>query len=215
MAHLSQDRGLLQAFRDGGDIHTLTAARIADCEPHEVEPQQRATAKTVNFGVLYGMGARGLARQLGIKNDTAREFIDEYFATYPGVRAYINHSVERARNLGYVTTILGRRLHLPDLASGHPAQRAFAERVAVNAPIQGSAADLIKVAMVHVDNQMREQHLQARMILQVHDELLFECPLSEVEKLRALTVQEMENAMQLSVPLVVEVGRGANWDEAH
>jgi DNA polymerase-1 len=215
MAHLSQDRGLLQAFREGGDIHTLTAARIQDCPPQEVSPQQRATAKTVNFGVLYGMGARGLARQLGIPTAKARAFIDEYFATYPGVRAWINHAIDKARTQGFVTTLLGRRLPLPDLASTHPAQRAFAERVAVNAPIQGSAADLIKVAMVRVQERLQDEQRRARMILQVHDELLFDCPLDEVENLRPLVVEEMEGALSLSVPLVVEVGRGANWDEAH
>jgi len=215
MAHLSQDRGLLQAFREGGDIHTLTAARIEGCDPQEVSPQLRASAKTVNFGVLYGMGARGLSRQLGIPVAEARAFIEEYFATYPGVRAYINHAIDRARTQGFVTTLLGRRLPLPDLVSTHPAQRAFAERVAINAPIQGSAADLIKVAMVRVHRHMQNEELRARMILQVHDELLFDCPLEEADALRNLVVDEMENAMQLSVPLVVDVGRGANWDEAH
>jgi DNA polymerase-1 len=215
LAHLSQDRGLVQAFRDGGDVHTLTAARIAGCAPADVTPEQRSAAKTVNFGVIYGMGPRGLAQQLGIAVDAARSFIDEYFATYPGVRVYGEEAVARARAQGFATTLLGRRLALPDLQSSHPGQRAFAERVAVNAPIQGSAADLIKTAMVRVRRRLGECELGARMILQVHDELLFECPVDEVETLGPLVRAEMENAVRLTVPIVVEIGVGRNWAEAH
>ncbi len=215
MAHLSQDRALLQAFRSGGDVHTLTAARIASSAPEAVTPAQRAAAKTVNFGVLYGMGARGLAQQLGISIEEARRFIDEYFASYPGVRAYTQDMVQQARKQGFVTTLLGRKLHLPDLTSTHPGQRAFAERVAVNAPIQGSAADLIKIAMVRVHRTLQSERLQARMILQVHDELLFELPESEVERVAALARHEMEHALRLSVPLMVEIGTGRHWAEAH
>ncbi len=215
MAHLSQDRALLQAFRSGGDVHTLTAARIATCAPEAVTPAQRAAAKTVNFGVLYGMGARGLAQQLGISIDEARRFIEEYFASYPGVRAYTQEMVQQARKQGFVTTLLGRKLHLPDLSSAHPGQRAFAERVAVNAPIQGSAADLIKIAMVRVHRTLRAERLRARMILQVHDELLFELPAAEVERVAALARHEMEHALRLSVPLAVEIGTGRHWAEAH
>ena len=215
MAHLSQDRALLQAFRSGGDVHTLTAARIAGCAPEAVTPAQRAAAKTVNFGVLYGMGARGLSQQLGIEVEEARRFIDEYFASYPGVRAYTQEMVQRARAQGHVTTLLGRKLSLPDLQSAHPGQRAFAERVAVNAPIQGSAADLIKTAMVRLHRRLQAVGGGARMILQVHDELLFEVPEAEVESVAALARHEMENALPLSVPLVVEIGSGRNWAEAH
>jgi len=215
MAHLSQDRALLQAFRSGGDVHTLTAARIAGCAPEAVTPAQRAAAKTVNFGVLYGMGARGLSQQLGIEVEEARRFIDEYFASYPGVRAYTQEMVQRARAQGHVTTLLGRKLSLPDLQSAHPGQRAFAERVAVNAPIQGSAADLIKTAMVRVHRRLQAGGGRARMILQVHDELLFEVPEAEVESVAALARHEMEHALPLSVPLVVEIGSGRNWAEAH
>jgi DNA polymerase I len=215
LAHLSQDRGLVQAFRDGGDVHTTTAARIAGCAPTDVTPEQRSAAKTVNFGVIYGMGPRGLAQQLGIAVDAARSFIDEYFATYPGVRAYGEEAVARARAQGFATTLLGRRLALPDLQSGHPGQRAFAERVAVNAPIQGSAADLIKTAMVRLRRRLGEARLGARMILQVHDELLFECPVDAVEALGPLVRAEMENAVRLTVPVVVEIGVGRSWAEAH
>ncbi len=215
MAHLSQDRALLQAFRDGGDVHTLTAARIAGCAPAAVSPAQRAAAKTVNFGVIYGMGARGLAQQLGIPVEEARRFIDEYFASYPGVRHYTQQMVAEARGRGYVTTLLGRRLVLPDLNSPHPGQRAAAERVAVNAPIQGSAADLIKTAMVRLHRALLQQRLQSRMLLQVHDELLFESPAAEVEALSALARQEMEAALRLSVPIRVDIGVGHNWSEAH
>ncbi|UCE01933.1 MAG: DNA polymerase I [Candidatus Latescibacterota bacterium] len=215
MAHLSQDRGLMQAFRDGGDVHTLTAARIAGRAPAEVTSPERAAAKTVNFGVIYGMGARGLSQQLGIALDEARHFIDEYFATYPGVRRYTQDAIQQARTQGFVTTLLGRRLVLPDLQSGHPGQRAAAERVAVNAPIQGSAADLIKTAMVRVHRRLRQREMRARMILQVHDELLFEAPQAELELLADIVRVEMEGAMQLSVPIVVDVGVGRDWAEAH
>jgi len=215
LAHLSQDRGLLQAFRAGGDVHTATAARIAGCAPADVTPAQRSAAKTVNFGVIYGMGPRGLAQQLGIAVEEARRFIEEYFATYPGVRVYTEEAVARARAQGFATTLLGRRLVLPDLQSSHPGQRAFAERVAVNAPIQGSAADIIKTAMVRVHHRMRASGLAARMILQVHDELLFEVPADEVEPLGALVRHEMEDAVRLAVPVVVEIGVGRNWAEAH
>ena len=215
MAHLSQDRGLLQAFRDGVDVHTSTAARIAGCRPADVTQEQRGAAKTVNFGVLYGMGARGLAQQLDIPLDEARRFIEEYFATYPGVRAYTRDVVERARAQGYVTTLLGRRLPLPDLNSSHPAQRAFAERVAVNAPIQGSAADIIKLAMVRLERELAAARTTASMILQVHDELLLECDHTDVPRVRPLVRQAMEGVATLAVPLVVEVGSGANWAQAH
>jgi DNA polymerase-1 len=196
-------------------VHTLTAARIAGCALEEVTPAQRAAAKTVNFGVIYGMGARGLSQQLGISLDEAKRFITEYFASYPGVRQYTQEMVEQARQRGFVTTLLGRQLPLPDLNSSHPGQRAFAERVAVNAPIQGSAADLIKTAMVRLHESLRQAGLRARMILQVHDELLFELPVAEVDDLRALVRREMEGAMTLSVPLRVDIGVGRNWAEAH
>ena len=215
MAHLSQDRALIRAFREGGDVHTLTAAHIAHCAPADVRAEQRAAAKTVNFGVIYGMGPRGLAQQLHITLDEARRFIQEYFASYPGVRQYTQEMVERARTQGFVTTLLGRRLMLPDLKSSHPAQRAAAERVAVNAPIQGSAADIIKSAMVRVHVRLAQQGLRARMILQVHDELVFDVPADEVDTLRELVREAMENALPLSVPVVVDVGVGRHWAEAH
>jgi DNA polymerase-1 len=215
MAHLSQDRALRRAFLDGGDVHTLTAARIADCDPDSVRPEQRAAAKTVNFGVIYGMGPRGLAQQLGIPLDEARRFIEEYFASYPGVRHYTQEMIERARTQGYVTTLFGRKLALPDLKSSHPAQRSAAERVAVNAPIQGSAADIIKNAMVRVHRRIGNEGLRGRMILQVHDELVFDAPLAEVAPLTELVRHEMEHAAQLTVPIVVDVGVGRNWAEAH
>jgi DNA polymerase-1 len=215
MAHFSGDPALVQAFEQGGDVHVLTAARIAGCAPAQVTPEQRMAAKTVNFGVLYGMGARGLAERLGIAVDEARRFIDEYFATYPGVRRYTQTVVQRAREQGFVTTLLGRRLPVADLASSNPGQRALGERLAVNAPIQGSAADLIKAAMVRVQARLHEAGLAARMILQVHDELVFDAPAGEVEPLAELVRHEMQAAVPLRVPVVVEVGVGRNWAEAH
>ena len=215
MAHLSQDRALQAIFHQGGDVHRLAAARIAGCEASQVTPEQRAAAKVVNFGVMYGMGPRGLADQLGIGVDEARRFIDEYFTSYPGVRRYVQETVQKARAEGFVTTLLGRRLPLPDLRSPRPELRAMAERIAVNAPIQGSAADLIKVAMVRLHACLRQAGLKARMILQVHDELVFETPVAEVEELRRLVRREMEGAVSLSVPVVVDVAVGTNWTEAH
>lgn len=215
MAHLSGDPALVAAFRDGIDVHVATAARIGGCAPEDVTAAQRAAAKTVNFGVLYGMGARGLASRLGISQDEARTFIDEYFASYPEVRRCTEELVASAERTGCAVTLLGRRLPLPELRSSQAGRRAFAERVAVNAPIQGSAADLIKLAMVRLHARLRERGLRSRMILQVHDELLFEAPAAEVEMLSAIVRQEMEAVLPLAVPLVVDIGVGRDWAEAH
>jgi DNA polymerase-1 len=213
LAHLSGDAALRAALQ--GDVHTTTAARIAGCAPEEVTPAQRAAAKAVNFGVVYGMGARGLADRLGIPIEEARRFIDEYFASYPDVHRLTRSLVEKAHATGEATTILGRRLALPDLGSANPGRRAAAERVAVNAPIQGSAADLIKMAMVRVHGAIAQAGLRARLVLQVHDELVFDAPESELEELRPIVRDAMCGALPLAVPLVVEIGAGRNWAEAH
>jgi DNA polymerase-1 len=215
LAHLSGDEGLAAAFAAGGDVHARTAARLAGCGPEAVTATQRAAAKMVNFGVVYGMGPRGLADRLGISVEEARQFIDEYFASYPLVRRFTQELVQQARQCGYATTILGRRLALPDLRSTHPGRRAAAERVAINAPIQGSAADLIKRAMVNVHARLLAEHSNSRLVLQVHDELLFDVPAFEVETVRELVRHEMQSAMSLRVPLVVDVRDGRNWAEAH
>lgn len=215
LAHLSKDPGLVAAFEAGGDIHTLTAARLAGCRPAEVTPEQRAAAKTVNFGVVYGMGPRGLAERLGIALEEARNFIDEYFTSYPGVRRCTQGLVEQARAHGYARTILGRRLGIPELESDQPARRAAAERLAVNAPIQGSAADLVKVAMIRVHARLRAAASAARLVLQVHDELVLDVPEDEVDFVTDCVRREMAAALPLRVPIVVDVGVGRNWAEAH
>jgi DNA polymerase-1 len=215
LAHYSQDQSLRAAFRAGEDIHRRTAAEVAGIEPAEVHGDQRARAKAVNFGIIYGLSPFGLARQLGIPPAEAQATIEAYFARYRGVRAFLDETVERARKDGFVTTLLGRRRYLPDLGSRNRTLRAAAERMAVNSVIQGTAADLIKKAMVEVANALAEQALPAQMILQVHDELVFEAPGSALEAVTALVKGRMEAVYSLDVPLVVDVGVGANWREAH
>lgn len=215
LAHLSGDEALTAAFQSGDDVHVLTAARVFGVDRAAVTPAQRAAAKTVNFGVIYGMGPRGLADRLGIALDDARRFIDDYFATYPGVRRCTRDLVERARAQGVTTTMLGRRMRLPEISSPQPAQRAAAERVAVNAPIQGSAADLIKVAMIRVQARLAREGLRSQLVLQVHDELVFDVAAGECTAVAALAREEMAQALPLAVPVVVDVGWGPNWAEAH
>jgi len=214
MAHLSQDPGLRAAFAAGEDIHRATAAEIFGVAPAEVTPDQRRMAKVINFGLIYGMSAYGLARNLGLERGAAQLYIDRYFARYPGVAAYMERTRKRAAEQGYVETVFGRRLWLPDIhASG--ARRAAAERAAINAPMQGTAADLIKMAMVAVDAALREQRLRTRMIMQVHDELVFEVPQDETGWAREHVPRLMAGVAQLDVPLVAELGMGVNWELAH
>jgi DNA polymerase-1 len=215
MAHLSADPALVEAFQSGEDVHRDTAARLFGIPPEEVTPLQRGQAKTVNFGVLYGQGPFGLARTLGISTQDASAFIKNYKAQYRGVVDYLEGTLEEARRRGYVTTLLNRRRYLPALKFKGAAARAAAERLAINTPIQGSAADLIKVAMVRLDRRLADSGFMARMLMQVHDELVFECPRDEGARLEALVREEMGNAIELSVPVVVNVGVGANWAEIH
>ncbi len=215
LAHLSHDAGLLEAFATGTDVHAATAERIFGVPAAKVDPGLRARAKTVNFGVIYGMGASRLARELSIPLSEARAFIEAYFAKMPGVRGYLEGVQQQAKRDGFVTTIFGRRRPLPGLASGDARLRAQSERIAANTPIQGSAADLIKRAMLRVDQALADRGLAARLILQVHDELVLEAPQKEVPEVEALLREAMEGAASLRVPLKVEVGRGLNWDEAH
>jgi DNA polymerase-1 len=215
MAHLSGDAALIGAFEEGADIHTRTAARIHGVPEEAVDEEMRARAKTINFGVIYGMGAHGLSRQLGIPIEEARNFIDEYFETYPGVRAYIERSKEEARQRGFVETLLGRRRMLPDIGSGDGRIKSFSERIAINMPIQGTAADMIKVAMVEIDAAIRRMELASRMILQVHDELVFEVALEELETMKSMVKERMESAIELKVPIKVDMGTGEDWLEAH
>ena len=215
MAHLSRDPVLVEAFANGRDVHRDTASRLFGIPPEEVTETQRSQAKTVNFGVLYGQGAYGLARTLGIPTDEAARFIRAYKEHYAGVVGYLESTLGEARRKGYVTTLLGRRRYLHALHSKSAAARATAERLAINTPIQGSAADLIKVAMVNLDRRLAEEGFQGRLLLQVHDELVLECPREEAEPLGKTVREVMENALTLDVPVVVNLGVGANWAEIH
>lgn len=215
LAHLSEDEYLVQAFRQGADIHRATAARVFGVSESEVDPQMRSRAKVVNFGILYGMGAQRLSREQGIPVKEASRFIAEYFEKLPGVKVYIDRCVSEARSRGYAETILGRRRYLPDLQSQRHQVRAGAERMAVNTPVQGSAADLIKLAMVRLQQRLEQDHTDVRLLIQVHDELVFEVPDDEVEALARLVAGEMAAVMSLRVPLGVETGSGKNWCAAH
>jgi DNA polymerase-1 len=215
MAHLSKDDGFVGTFRQGGDIHARTAARIYGVDEGDVTQAMRASAKTINFGVIYGMGPRGLSSQLGIPLEEAKRFIDEYFETYPGVKRYIDAAVASARRKRCAETLLGRRRLLPDIESEDNRVRSFSERIAVNMPIQGTAADMIKVAMVRIDRAIVERGLASRMVLQVHDELVFEVVPGERETIEELVRSRMETALSLDVPVRVDIGFGANWLEAH
>ncbi len=215
LAHYSEDESLIDAFRRGEDIHRRTAAEVAGIAPEAIDAEQRARAKAVNFGIIYGSSAFGLARQLGIASADAQATIDAYFERYRGVRRFLRETVEQARERGYVRTWLGRRRYLPDLASRNRTLRTAAERMAVNSVIQGTAADLIKKAMLEVDQALAAGAFRARMILQVHDELVLEAPTAEVERVSDLLRERMEGVLSLRVPLRVDVGSGASWREAH
>jgi DNA polymerase-1 len=213
LAHLSGDSAFVDAFNAGGDIHKQTAAIVFDVPLDSVTPEMRSRAKTINFATIYGQGAHALSRQLKIDYADARTFIARYFERFSGIRRYLDSMVEFARQNGYVETIFGRRRYVPELRERNFNIRAFGERVAANSPIQGSAADLIKIAMIRIEKILREEQLAAKMLLQVHDELVFESPSNELSRLEELVRYEMENAATLSVPLVVDVGTGNNWVE--
>ncbi|MDP1776846.1 MAG: DNA polymerase I, partial [Moraxellaceae bacterium] len=215
MAHLSHDEGLLKAFRAGEDVHKATAAEVLGIPLAEVSSEQRRAAKAVNFGLIYGMSAFGLAKQLGISRGEAQEYIARYFSRYPGVQSYMERTRQQAHEQGYVETLFGRRLMLRDIRAAKPMLRQAAERAAINAPMQGTAADIIKRAMIRVQKALAEQKLKAVMVMQVHDELVLEVPEAEVDIVTTLLKREMAAAAELSVPLVVDVGVGHNWDEAH
>jgi DNA polymerase-1 len=213
LAHLSEDPAFVEAFKAGGDIHRQTAAIIFDVPLDQVTSEMRSRAKTINFATIYGQGAHALSRQLKIEHGEAKEFILRYFERFRGIRNYLDSMVEFARQHGYVTTIFGRRRYIPELRERNFSIRSFGERTAANSPIQGSAADLIKMAMIGIDKALRASGLEAKMLLQVHDELVFEVPPGELEKVKELVRNQMENAAELSVPLVVDMGTGANWLE--
>jgi DNA polymerase-1 len=215
MAHLSQDERLLQAFAEGEDVHRATASEVFGVPPAEVSSEQRRYAKVINFGLIYGMSAHGLAKNLGIERAAAASWIDRYFARYPGVLRYMDETRAQARGQGYVETVLGRRLQLPEIRSSQAARRQGAERAAINAPMQGTAADLIKLAMIAVAGWLKAERLGTRLILQVHDELVLEVPDAEIDLVRERVPALMEGVASLSVPLRVDAGVGLNWDEAH
>ena len=215
MAHFSQDEHMLAAFRSGQDIHAATAARIYGLPIEQITKDQRRKAKTANFGIIYGISAFGLAQQLDCSRTEAKQLIDDYFAAFPRVIAHIESQKELARQKGYAETLFGRKRYLPDIHSQNPTVRSFAERNAVNAPIQGTAADIIKMSMVSIHRRLQEEHLSAQMIMQVHDELNFNVPAAEIDRVREIVVSEMQNAVHLSIPLIADCGVGTNWLEAH
>ncbi len=213
LAHLAKDENLIKAFRLGLDIHTFTASLIFGVAKEDVDEKMRVLAKRVNFGIIYGMGAYGLARDIGVSNDEAKRFIEEYFHRYPAVKVYMEKQIEQARANGYVTTLLNRRRYIPNINSNDPMQRGFGERIAMNAPIQGSAADLIKMAMIVIDRVFNKEKLKAAMILQVHDELVFDAPDDELTTVKQIVTEAMENVLALDVPVKVGIKIGKNWKD--
>jgi len=217
MAHLSQDKSLLNAFAEGLDIHRATAAEVFGCKTEDVTDEQRRQAKAVNFGLIYGMSAFGLARQLGIARNDAQHYMDKYFERFPGVLQYMEDTRKQAKDQGYVKTLFGRRLPLPDIKASNGARRKGAERAAINAPMQGTAADIIKKAMLQVADWIDTNNCKddVRMLMQVHDELVFEIKEAKLDDYIKELTEVMENAARLDVPLIAEAGKGKNWDEAH
>lgn len=215
MAHLSSDPHLIDAFNRGMDVHTATAAKVFKVSEEEVTKEQRSRAKVANFGIIYGISAFGLSQRLGMSRTDSKALIEEYFRSYPQVKEYMNNMIAMAREKGYVETIYGRKRFLPDINTRNAVVRSFSERNAINAPLQGSAADIIKVAMINVHRRMEEEGLRSRMVLQVHDELVFDVVADEVEKVSEIVVEVMENVIKLSIPLIAECGKGENWLQAH
>ena len=211
MAHFSNDPGLRAAFESGLDIHRFVASQVYDVPMEQVDPNQRSKAKAVNFGIMYGQTAFGLSRTLGIPNAEAQQFIDDYFARYPKIKQLIDAIIEQARKDGFVKTILGRRRPIADLHSRNFNRRRLAERMAFNTVVQGSAADMIKLAMVNLHRRIKKEELELKMLLQVHDELVFELPAARADDYRQIVTEEMTNALQLNVPITVDVGYGNNW----
>ena len=214
LAHMSGDEKLIEAYRQAEDIHRITASQVFHVPFDEVTSLQRRNAKAVNFGIVYGISAFGLSQDLNISQKEAKEYIAQYYATYPGIKGFLDGLVAGAKEQGYVTTMYGRRRPIPELKSSNFMQRSFGERVAMNSPIQGTAADIIKIAMVRVHDRLKQEGLRSRLILQVHDELLIEAYLEEVERVEQILREEMQQAASLKVPLEVDMHRGENWYEA-
>jgi len=216
MAHFSKDENFINAFKRNRDIHTETAMKIFNLKSKtDVTPNRRRKAKEVNFGIIYGIGAFGLARRLEIRNTEAKDIIDKYFQEFPDVKNYLDKTKKFVREKGYVETFFGRRRYLPQINNSNATIRAEAERAAINMPIQGTAADMIKIAMIEIFNKFKEKKLESKMLLQVHDELVFEVKKSELEEVEKIVLKEMKNAVKLDVPIEVEIGTGKNWFEAH
>ena len=215
IAALSDETNMIEAFKQGEDIHASTASRVFNVPISEVSREQRGNAKTVNFGIIYGVSAFGLSNQTDLSRTEAKELIDTYYKTYPKLRNYIQEQIDFARENGYVQTVLGRRRYLKDINGSNAVVRGAAERNAVNAPIQGSAADIIKIAMIRIHEKLTQGNFRTKMLLQVHDELVFDVYKPELQEVKTMIKSEMENAFELSVPLVVDLGQGSNWLEAH
>ena len=213
LAHLSGDKNLIAAYREARDIHAITASQVFHVPLDEVTPLLRRNAKAVNFGIVYGISAFSLSEDLSITREEAQQYMRNYFATYPRIEAYLNHTVASAKELGYSVTMYGRRRPIPELYSVNFNQRSFGERVAMNAPIQGTAADIMKLAMIRVDRKLKEEGLKTRIVLQIHDELLLEAPEEEADRAEEILVREMESAADLAVKLEVEAKRGRSWYE--
>ena len=215
MAHLSGDKGLLDAFEKKMDIHKTTAAEVFGIAIDDVDTQQRRAAKAINFGLIYGMSAFGLAKQLGIGRSEAQDYVNLYFKRYPGVKSYMENTRLMAKDNGYVETLYGRRLYLPDINARNAARRQYAERTAINAPMQGTAADIIKLAMINIDSWIENKNIDAKMIMQVHDELVFEVNKNILDDFKNEIDKQMSSNDLLNVPLEIDMGSGQNWDEAH
>lgn len=215
LAHLSNDKGLIEIFKNDGDIHSMTASELFGVSLEKVDAEMRRMAKTVNFGIIYGISPYGLSKELGISPDEAKEYIDTYFARHKGVRRYIDEQINLAIKDGYVTTMFNRKRPIPEIKSTNKNTRQLGERLAMNTPIQGSAADIIKIAMINIHSRLKQEKLKTRMLLQVHDELLFEVPLKEIEIVRKIVKEEMEGVVKLSIPLKVDIGTGKSWADAH
>ena len=215
LAHMSGDESLIRAYNTGKDIHRITASEVFHTPFEEVTAQQRSNAKAVNFGIVYGISSFGLGQDLNISRKEAQEYIERYFSTYPGIKKYLDESVEQGKKNGYVVSLMGRRRPVPELASKNFNQRSFGERVAMNSPIQGTAADIIKLAMIRVNDRIQKEGLRSQLLLQIHDELLVETYIDEIEAVRKILEEEMDQVIQLSVPLEIDVQQGNNWNEAH
>jgi DNA polymerase I len=215
MAALSRDEEMMKAFKEGKDIHSITAAKIYKVPENEVTSDMRRKAKTANFGIIYGISAFGLSQRLNIPRSESKELIDGYFENFPKIKAFMDNQIELARKNGYVQTIKGRKRYLNDIGSANAMVRGMAERNAINAPIQGSAADIIKVAMINIYEKFKNENLKSKMILQVHDELNFDVFMPELERVKEIVKSEMEHAVELEVPLTVEMNAAKNWLDAH